>query len=107
MTKEETATAQDLLRAIKAVERCAAITKIVPDHIKAEDGSYDPSLLHPLVQRVQMLADSVLITEKGDCDWANIQWLALQGVHVRRGSGDSFGWLSGVIPTSKGDILYG
>ena len=62
---------------------------------------------HPLVQKVVDLADEELITRGGDCNWAAHQQLKLSGFTVTCGKRDSFGWLSGVIHTTKGMIVYG
>ena len=61
----------------------------------------------PLVQKVVDLADVELITNKGSCNWAAHQLLKLAGFPITCGERDSFGWLSGVIHTNKGMIVYG
>ena len=56
---------------------------------------------------VLTLADEVLITSGGSCNWAAHRALAESGFPVSCGERDSFGWLTGVICTSKGRIVYG
>ena len=69
------------------------------------NGYYDN--FHPLLQKVVDLADEELITRGGDCNWAAHQQLKLSGFTVTYGKRDSFGWLSNVIYTTKGMIVYG
>ena len=62
---------------------------------------------HPLVQKANDLADKELITPEGYCNWAAHKLLKLAGFAVTCGERDSVGWLSGVIHTTKGMIVYG
>ena len=74
-------------------------------HDYLTNGYYDD--LHPLVQKVVVLADEELITNDGSCNWAAHNLLKRAGFAVSCGESDSFGWLSGVIHTTKGMIVYG
>lgn len=69
--------------------------------------SYQDSDMPNLVQEIQALACGELIASNGECNWPNIKALRDAGFNVRKGESDSFGWLSGVIPTRKGLIVYG
>lgn len=69
------------------------------------DGEEDS--LPTLIQDIITLACGNLITNKGGCNWTNINWLKGEGFNVTTGEQDSFGWLSGCIHTSKGTIVYG
>lgn len=60
-----------------------------------------------LYNAVKAIADNVLITEKGDCDYANHRSIEAYGYSVRKGSGDSFGWLSGRICSNDFEFYYG
>lgn len=53
------------------------------------------------------LADELLITDQGHCNWKNIKRLKAAGFDVFAGDKDSFGWLTGCIKTKKGIIVYG
>lgn len=68
---------------------------------------YAEDELHPLVVEIIWLANEVLILNNGGCNWDNINELKANNFHVRAGEKDSFGWLSGIITTSKGEIMYG
>lgn len=48
-----------------------------------------------------------LITDKGGQNWDAIRKLKEAGFHVGPGERDSFGWLSGIVYTSKGMLVYG
>lgn len=93
----------ELIEALKAIESEPTLTSSC--HVYLTDSSYDD--LHPLVQNVVDLADVELITNKGSCNWAAHQLLKLAGFPITCGERDSFGWLSGVIHTNKGMIVYG
>ncbi len=58
---------------------------------------------HPLIEDIDTAA-SALITDKGS---VAIDQLNAYGYKVTKGEGDSFGWLSGCIHTSKGIIVFG
>jgi|JFJP01.1.fsa_nt_gi hypothetical protein len=60
-----------------------------------------------LYNEIINLADSELITPQGIPAYAAHEILALSGYKVIRGESDSFGWLSGIILTPVGKIVYG
>jgi hypothetical protein len=61
----------------------------------------------PEVGEVVELANKYLITDKGQCNWYNINILRAGGLHIFPLEQDSFGWMLGGITTSKGVIVYG
>jgi hypothetical protein len=73
------------------------------DTLRTYEREPNAECLHTILKQ----ADSVLITTEGRCDWANIQMLEAAGFRVHAGEQDSFGWLTGVIKTKAGDIVYG
>lgn len=60
-----------------------------------------------IVNMISHLADDLLITHDGLCDWLNILWLEEHGIIVFPIERDGFSWLVGGIPTRKGIIAYG
>lgn len=56
---------------------------------------------------IESLADELLITEQGQCNWPNIRRLKNEGYNIYAGDKDDFGWLTGCIETKKGIIVYG
>ena len=59
------------------------------------------------VTEIIELANKHLITDKGYCNWYNINFLKEKGFNVFPVERDSFGWMLGGISTSKGVIVYG
>ena len=92
-----------LIAALQAVESDSTITK--PESGYLTDGTYEE--LNPLVQTVVDLADEQLLPAEILGRAARRQLLKAAGFHVSRGEYDSFGWLSGIIHTKKGMIVYG
>lgn len=97
----------DLIDTLKEIEACTDIIDIIPEAIMTDSSSYNETDLHPLIQKVLLLADIVLITKDGACNFGNHSKLADAGFPIRCGESDTFGWLTGIIQTSKGDIVYG
>ena len=93
----------ELIAALLAIESDPSFVGNRHDYLT--DGAYDE--LHPLVQNVVAMADKELITSTGYCNWAAHQLLKDAGFPVTCGERDSFGWLSGVIHTKKGMVVYG
>ena len=61
----------------------------------------------PIVHEISLLADDVLITPTGFCNWENIHLMESHGYQVFPLEHDNFGWLVGGIQTQKGIIAYG
>lgn len=66
-----------------------------------------PSDVEDLVDDIAAKADLVLIFNTGASNVFNITTLEQQGFKVKPGEVDSFGWLSGIIVTKVGNIVYG
>jgi hypothetical protein len=98
-------TVNELLLKLKQLEGDSSITCILTP--EQEQEGYYTDELHPLVQEIIFMVDNVLITKGGQPDWDNIKVLKQGGFPVRPGDSDSFGWLTGIITTSKGDIMFG
>lgn len=90
-----------LIESLKAIESDESIQKSE----FLTDG--DPENLNQLVQNAVGLACENLIDNSGHCNWKNIKELDKNGFNVSAGEQDSFGWLTGVIHTAKGKIVYG
>ena len=67
---------------------------------------YVPIIL-PAVMEIQAIAEDVLITEDGTCNWKNIQILRDMDIHVFPVEWDTGGWIVGGLMTKKGIITYG
>jgi hypothetical protein len=60
-----------------------------------------------LIRKAEQLAEEVLIDGKGKNVWSAHTLLEEYGFPVRPGETDTWGWLSGVIQTKKGILIYG
>ena len=84
------------------------LLKKIEDDADISGSEYDVlSDNHPNVYHASSLAELLLITPEGRCDWKNIRELQSNGYAVGPLEKDSFGWLIGGIETSKGVIAYG
>ena len=72
-----------------------------------DENKFKEAFIHHKLKKVLLLAESLLINESGHCNWDNIETLKNAGYYVGPGEKDRFGWLTGIIGTSKGDIVYG
>lgn len=59
------------------------------------------------VEAITTAACGALITPKGGADFSAIFALKAAGVLVTCGESDGFGWLTGVVHTRHGKIVYG
>jgi hypothetical protein len=85
----------DLLRTIESL----------PDIKLCEDEYLSRETLHVL--EAASLAETVLITPNGHCDWYAMDTLRREGYDVYCIERDSFGWLIGGIVTRVGVLVYG
>lgn len=76
-------------------------------HNYKDTNKFKQAFIRHKLNKILSLADGLLISSKGGCDWDNISILQTKGYSVGPGEKDSFGWLTGVIHTSKGAIVYG
>lgn len=59
------------------------------------------------IMEIQTIAEDILITENGECNWENIRLLQKQKIFPFPIETDSTGWLVGGLSTRKGIIVYG
>lgn len=67
----------------------------------------EESDINDLLEEILSLADSCLITKSGHPDFVGHNYLASYGYRITKGESDGFGWLTGVISTPVGKILFG
>lgn len=80
------------------------------EQIEKDDSVHECGFLsdiYPAVYEIQCIADTLLITDKGGCNWENIEILIDKSIDVFPVELDRFGWLVGGIRTKKGIITYG
>ena len=64
-------------------------------------------IIHPLINEIKSIANTLLITDDGKCNWQNIEILMDNSIEVFPVELDKFGWVVGGIRTTKGIITYG
>lgn len=94
----------NLVKALKELES-------IPENIRCPDG-YDEyvdmqKIPVELAERIDILADTLLITSTGNVRYSAIDYLRSRSFPVTPGETDSFGWLSGRIHTTKGIVVFG
>ena len=62
---------------------------------------------HPYIRACESLSVDVLITDVGKVHFGNVNALIECGYRVTPGEMDGFGWLTGIIHTTKGRIVFG
>lgn len=90
---------EELIKNLQALE--------VTDLSESDDDRVLKRSDHALVGKIVGLADKLLITHDGQCDWDRIEDLREAGYYVFCGEQDRFGWLTGCIQTKKGIVVYG
>ena len=89
-----------------------SLTAIDETQLEESDDTILNSLedTHPMKELINTAigqADQLLVTENGQCNWANHEVLKNAGFPVFPGDQDRFGWLSGCIQTKKGILVFG
>jgi hypothetical protein len=90
-----------------SVEELITALRALEESLKDIQLDMDDVLPSKYCNGVCGLADDVLITAKGECNWDNIEILKDAGYDVFPLERDRFGWLVAGIQTSKGIVTYG
>jgi len=99
----------ELISALKALESDQYKNLIELD---AEEGIYimepsdSDSLLYDIYSTISILSDRVLITHNGRPAFDAMTAMRKHGFRVGPGEQDSFGWVTGVIYTKVGNIVF-
>lgn len=89
------------------MEYFLTLLKRLEDDELIEESEFCLSQEIPIVSEISHLADDLLITQSGYCNWENIYYVEDSGYDVFPLERDGFGWLLGGIQTKKGIIAYG
>lgn len=89
------------------MEKFVSMLKAMEEDERIKDADDCLSQDIPIVHEISIMADDILITESGFCNWENIHLMEDYGYQVFPLERDSFGWLVGGIQTQKGVIAYG
>jgi hypothetical protein len=79
----------------------------IPDNEVVVLNNLQHSPVRSLVKRIELIASQVLIDTEGRNVWEFHDVLAAAGFPVSCGERDRFGWLTAVIQTKKGRLIYG
>lgn len=114
--REELEDVEHLMYLINKINNDSNIkTELVPDYSYDEGFEMEDDELPKikvvekcyLSEKVEELAYTYLICNSGRPNYDNISKLMRNGIVVKPGETDSFGWLSGMIATKKGYIIFG
>lgn len=91
------------------------VTSLEVEQCKDEHGyiSYNRNLpkenrwFNDLLDEIDGDLSAFLITSDGKPDFEAIEAMRLAGYTVTKGESDSFGWLTGVLHTKVGKVVYG
>lgn len=102
-------TVEVLIEKLKALESLESMTKYAGGYINSglDEEDHYPEEGLGLLQEIEGMTDSTLITEGGRPNFTPIDQVKAAGFHVGPGEKDSFGWLTGVITTQCGKIVFG
>lgn len=93
-------------RMIQYVELLIKLLKTIDEDTTIEIINNQYSIIHPLVNAVQYLANSCLIDIEGNAS-NNILILEKEGFKVFPVETDNFGWLTAKIQLRFGNIIFG
>jgi hypothetical protein len=65
------------------------------------------SFIRHKVNTIITICNDVFVDEDGKCYWDNIETIRSRGFYIGPGEQDRFGWLTAILYTKKGDILFG
>ena len=94
-------TIEDLVNALNALTE--------EDFNEPDETGVTYAKMTPAVDECEFMANGLLITSNGRCNWENIRKLKSYGFDVYAGEKDSFGWLTGCIefPDHERVLVYG
>lgn len=95
----------ELIKLLRIIEEDSTIVSILTPEQEAEGYYIDD--LPSVVQDVISIANENLILEGGQVNKEALTILKAEGFRVIPGERDSFGWVTGLIITKKGNILFG
>jgi len=96
----------NLIKKLYDLERYVPYYKEYLHNYKHRNKFLEAFILH-VVSKISNMCCDLLINGDGSCNWENIEYLQNCGFYVGPGERDSFGWLTGIVGTSKGNIVYG
>jgi len=59
------------------------------------------------VNKIVFICNNIFVDEDGQCNWDTIDIIESRGFYIGPAEEDRFGWLTAILGTKKGDILFG
>jgi len=97
---------ESLIHELKSLESWNMPSRRYLNNIK-DTNSFRKAVIDRKINRICSMLCDLLITADGECDWDNIEILCDNGYYVEPREQDRFGWLTAILVTKKGDIIYG
>ena len=72
-----------------------------------DNNMFKEDVVHHKINKIKMFCNDLLIDENGHVNYDNIEILESHGYYVTPGERDRFGWLTGILRTTKGCIIFG
>jgi len=88
------------------------LEKYVPSYLEylhryKNKNKFFQAFIHHKIKKIEVLCCELFINQEGHCKWDNMSAIKARGYYIGPGERDSFGWLTGVLGTSKGNIVFG
>ena len=96
-----------LIEKLKTLEAIPGMEAFSQQYLGDGDRASYPTAALPLMASIVDMAEGVLIDDSCRPHTENIAALAKAGFRVSPGEKDRFGWLTGVIITKVGKIVFG
>lgn len=102
-------TIEILARLLKELENTSDMGAYAGEYISADQEGSEayPARGKVILEEIAVVADDVLIGRDGRPSGLAIERLKVEGYLVTVGEKDSFGWLSGIIHTKVGKVVFG
>lgn len=95
------------MKTLELVKNFNARPDVVKSHFLTDDTDIQINDVREAIESIVAAAEEELITESGRSNTLSVDHLIRCGVAITCGERDASGWLSGVIHTKHGRIVYG
>jgi len=88
------------------------LQKYVPSYVdnlnnyKHKNRFFEAIILHK-VNKIATMCNDIFVDEDGHCNLDNIEIMESRGFYIGPREQDRFGWLTAILATKKGDIIFG
>jgi len=106
---DEVSPYQELVDLLRRYDNLTGMSEFEYEYVSAQSehvDRYTPEA-RELLEQICAMANHELIDKNGSPDFPAMNQLEYEGFRVTPGETDSFGWLSGLINTRNGWIVFG